>query len=372
MSTEEELNPYELLNVGLEATEQEIKSAYRKLSLKVHPDRNPNNPLAAQKFHELNQAYELLLDPLRRLALTSSVRAKEARKARFTKFDQKRKAMQTELEEAERTASKRQKMDKAKEERERAQEIERIKEQGRKMREERMEALRKQTEAEEKTSESSPEDEDDVPPLGHLDTTVKVKYSLLSHLDLTSLDALAALLDQFGAVDASSIVLSLKSPKKAPTKPPKSGVALVPFRQIGDAFAAVCASGRTDRRLDGIDISWAEGKEPPILGWLKRKGMLDTKKTKSTLEEGVQSQNSPPRTMRRTEALLANASKSSDLSSFSSFPESFPSSPDVSAPSKATPAATGLDYESLTLMKLRQAERERLEREIREQEAKES
>ncbi|OCB88543.1 DnaJ-domain-containing protein [Sanghuangporus baumii] len=363
MSTEEELNPYELLDVGLEATDQEIKSAYRKLSLKVHPDR---------KFHELNQAYELLLDPLRRLALTSSVRAKEARKARFAKFDQKRKSMQTELEEAERTASKRQKMDKAKEERERAQEIERIKEQGRKMREEKMDALRKQTEAEEKTYESSPEDEDDVPSLGHLDTTVKVKYSLSSHPDLTSSDALAALLDQFGAIDASSIVLSLKSPRKAPTKPPKSGVALVPFRQIGDAFAAVCASGRTDRRLDGVDISWAEGKEPPILGWLKRKGMLDTKKAKSTLEERVQSQNSPPRTTGRTEALLANASKSSDLSSFSSFPESFPSLPDVSAPSKATPAATGLDYESLTLMRLRQAERERLEKEIREQEAKES
>lgn len=39
MSTTEETNPYELLNVGLEATDKDIKSAYRKLSLKVHPDR---------------------------------------------------------------------------------------------------------------------------------------------------------------------------------------------------------------------------------------------------------------------------------------------------------------------------------------------
>lgn len=40
MSTaDEEKTPYELLHVGLEATEQEIKKAYRKLSLKVHPDK---------------------------------------------------------------------------------------------------------------------------------------------------------------------------------------------------------------------------------------------------------------------------------------------------------------------------------------------
>lgn len=38
-STEEEINPYELLGISIEATEQEIKTAYRQRSLKVHPDR---------------------------------------------------------------------------------------------------------------------------------------------------------------------------------------------------------------------------------------------------------------------------------------------------------------------------------------------
>jgi DnaJ homolog subfamily C member 17 len=39
MMSDEETNPYELLGLLLEATDQDIKSAYRKLSLKVHPDR---------------------------------------------------------------------------------------------------------------------------------------------------------------------------------------------------------------------------------------------------------------------------------------------------------------------------------------------
>ena len=74
--------------------------------------------------------------------------------------------MQTELEEAERLASKRQKTDKAKKERDQAQENERIKEQGRRLREQRMEEVRKQLEREEAATESSPEDEDEVPSLG--------------------------------------------------------------------------------------------------------------------------------------------------------------------------------------------------------------
>ncbi|KAH8108794.1 DnaJ-domain-containing protein [Phellopilus nigrolimitatus] len=368
MSTDEPgTNPYELLNVGLEATDQEIKSAYRKLSLKVHPDRNRNNPDAAQKFHELNQAYELLLDPLRRLALTSSVRTKEARKARYSKYDQKRKNLQEELEERER-ALKKQKLGKAKEAREREQENERIKEAGRKLREEKgEEALKKQAESNAKIADEE-EEEDDVPPLGQLDTTIKLKYSLSSRPSLNTASALSSLLSQFGEIDTSSIVLSLKPPKKAPTKPPKSGTALVPFKQIGGAFAAACASGTERTRAGGRRGDVGGRKEPPILEWLKKQGRLSAEPP--TERESARS--SPPTVSQKSEPeILSKASKLPGSSAFSSFPDSFSSAPEPPTTQTTAPNLPGLDYESLTLMRLRQAERNRLEQEIREQEANE-
>ncbi|WFA09539.1 molecular chaperone DnaJ [Tissierella sp. Yu-01] len=53
---------YEILGVGRDATSDEIKSAYRKLAKKYHPDLNPNNAEAEQKFKEANTAYEVLSD----------------------------------------------------------------------------------------------------------------------------------------------------------------------------------------------------------------------------------------------------------------------------------------------------------------------
>jgi curved DNA-binding protein len=57
---------YKTLGVGKTATEAEIKSAYRKLAKQYHPDKNPGDKKAEDKFKEINEAYEVLSDPAKR------------------------------------------------------------------------------------------------------------------------------------------------------------------------------------------------------------------------------------------------------------------------------------------------------------------
>lgn len=59
---------YQILGVSRDASEQDIKKAYRKLAMKYHPDRNSDDPEAAEKFKEASQAYEVLMDAQKRQA----------------------------------------------------------------------------------------------------------------------------------------------------------------------------------------------------------------------------------------------------------------------------------------------------------------
>ncbi len=61
-------DPYEVLGINRKASAADIKSAYRRLAKKLHPDANKNDPKAATRFAELNAAHELLEDEDKRKA----------------------------------------------------------------------------------------------------------------------------------------------------------------------------------------------------------------------------------------------------------------------------------------------------------------
>src|SRR5580704_8119605 len=59
-------DPYEVLGIGRDASEQEIKKAFRQLARELHPDVNAHDPQAEDKFKEAAEAYEILSDSERR------------------------------------------------------------------------------------------------------------------------------------------------------------------------------------------------------------------------------------------------------------------------------------------------------------------
>src|SRR2546421_11998194 len=59
---------YEVLGVNRDASEEDLKKSYRRLAMKWHPDRNPENPKAEEHFKEAKEAYEVLADANKRAA----------------------------------------------------------------------------------------------------------------------------------------------------------------------------------------------------------------------------------------------------------------------------------------------------------------
>ncbi|KAJ8341443.1 hypothetical protein SKAU_G00337340 [Synaphobranchus kaupii] len=107
MSTTKELLQMDLYGLlGLEdaASAKEIKKAYRQKALTCHPDKNPDNPKAADLFHQLSQALEVLTDAAARAAYDQIRKAKKQAEERTRKLDDKRKKIKLDLEARERQA----------------------------------------------------------------------------------------------------------------------------------------------------------------------------------------------------------------------------------------------------------------------------
>ncbi|CAG4945571.1 unnamed protein product [Parnassius apollo] len=101
----EDVDLYAILDVQITATESEIKKAYRKKALQCHPDKNPDDPKAAETFHELSRALEILTDTLARAAYDKVLKAKAAAKLRHKELDSKRQKLKEDLERREREAA---------------------------------------------------------------------------------------------------------------------------------------------------------------------------------------------------------------------------------------------------------------------------
>lgn len=128
----------------------QIRKAYRKKALVCHPDKNPDNPKAAELFHELASALEILSDASARAAYDRVLNAKKAAALRHAELDSKRRKLIEDLERREKAANSQQQArrhgysaDKSPEE-QLKEEMDRLRKEGSRLLEEEQEMMRKQ------------------------------------------------------------------------------------------------------------------------------------------------------------------------------------------------------------------------------------
>ncbi|XP_063118853.1 dnaJ homolog subfamily C member 17-like [Rattus norvegicus] len=93
-----QMDLYVLQGVEEKATDKEVKKAYRQKALSCHPDKNLDNPRAAELFHQLSQALEVLTDAAARAAYDKERKARKQAAERTQRLDENRKKLKLDLE----------------------------------------------------------------------------------------------------------------------------------------------------------------------------------------------------------------------------------------------------------------------------------
>ncbi|OQR77423.1 dnaJsubfamily C member 17-like [Tropilaelaps mercedesae] len=232
------LDLYGLLGILSDAAEKDIKSAYRKKALQYHPDKNPDNPKAAQLFQQLTDALEILADPLTRATYDKLLRAKENAALQQRELDAKRRKLKEDLEAREKGV---QDVKASEEElaRQLQRDIERLRTEGSKILQEENRRMQELVREELARARQQATDEVECPRL-------KIKWNpKLGRYDDTELERL---LKRHGRI------VTLAVSKKKP------GSAMVEFEEARSAQSAL----RYEKGLstNPLTLSWASGSGP--------------------------------------------------------------------------------------------------------------
>ncbi|NWR56464.1 DJC17 protein, partial [Bucorvus abyssinicus] len=239
-----QLDLYGLLGIGEKASEKEVKKAYRQKALTCHPDKNPDDPRAAEVFHQLSQALAVLTDAAARAAYDKARKAKKQAEERTQRLDEKRKKVKLDLEAREREAQTHEsEEEEIRTTRSLEQEIIRLREEGSRQLEEQQRLVREQIrlEREQHTLGESNEREPSAEPqlkwkCGKEDET-RGGYSK---------DVLLQILQKYG--DVLNLLISSR----------KTGSAVVEFATVKAAEMAV--KNEVGLINNPLKISWLEGQ----------------------------------------------------------------------------------------------------------------
>lgn len=243
-----EMDLYALLGIQSSASEKQIKKAYRQKALSCHPDKNPDNPKAAELFHQLSQALEVLTDAAAKAAYDKVRAAKKQAEERNQKLDDKRKKIKLDLEARERQADN-VKAEEVQITRTLEEEIARLREEGSRELQEQQRLVREQIQREKGISTDSSAEHQ-----GNRDVTPKLKLKWKCKKDDASNagyshECLQSLFQKYG--DVLNVLISRK----------KKGSAVVEFASAKAADLAF----KNETGLSGnpLKITWLEGQPAP-------------------------------------------------------------------------------------------------------------
>lgn len=393
---------YALLDLSPTAAENEIRRAYRRTALKYHPDKISNpTPADIDKFHLLQIAYDVLSDPSVRQLYDNAREARERKKRETEMLEGVRRKMKEDLEARERGVKRPWAPSGPTEvsvgenaEAKLEQEIKRLAEDGKRRRREKEELLRRdvleeeerqEREREEKERNVEKEDESNrlkntggtsVP---EIDRTVKIRWAREGAGFDIDKERLKDLFSTFGDIES---VFTLKDKRqrvgdKREKKTLATGV--VVFRSIVSAHAAV----EDIKKLQGGEwdiiesVFWASNKEPDYIfsrppgPTVNQNEMTEPPTSSSAASSEPTSETKPkysfPGLNSASSIPGSNGQNTKTPPSFSSFSSTSTKTSKGSSEAKGNFGPNSPSLEEITLIRLKNAERQRLEEQIRKE-----